>query len=351
MHTNHYYNQLNKLQQRAYFNMKEGLEALAPSFYVPRLTGKELAEIYFLVRLDNPEIFYSTKFVWRYYDTSENVEIVPDYMFEKKKIKEQQQALETRVKKLALPAEKLSDKDKLLYIHDFICSNITYDKLKKAYSHEIIGALGHGVAVCEGISKTVKILCDRLNIPCVIALAEANPEKGIKYRHAWNVVKIGGKQYHFDATFDNSLGKDGQIRYDYFCLSDKQIFRDHQPLVRPVPECTDGSAAYYLEKKLSFTKYEDVQKRSLQAAKKGKILVFNWRGGYLTKEVLQDLVKIINESGAEKGKKAAISVNWPQAVLQVKYEAMDAPLPEEAGEDGVVMQEANEGELYGADEE
>ena len=32
-----------------------------------------------------------------------------------------------------------------------------YDKLKKEYSHEIIGALGNGVAVCEGIAKAVKI--------------------------------------------------------------------------------------------------------------------------------------------------------------------------------------------------
>ena len=35
---------------------------------------------------------------------------------------------------------------------------------------------------------------------------------------------------------------------------------------------------YYKEKKLSFTKQEDVYKRSLQAAKKGKVLVFHWRG-------------------------------------------------------------------------
>ena len=40
-----------------------------------------------------------------------------------------------------------------------------------------------------------------------VAISEANPEKGIKYRHAWNVVRVNGKYYHLDATFDNSLGK------------------------------------------------------------------------------------------------------------------------------------------------
>lgn len=35
---------------------------------------------------------------------------------------------------------------------------------------------------------------------------------------------------------------------------------------------------------------QDVYKRSLQAAKKGKILTFHWRGGYLTREVLNELI-------------------------------------------------------------
>lgn len=96
--------------------------------------------------------------------------------------------------------------------------------------------------------------------------------KGIKYRHTWNIVRINGQYYHLDATFDNTLGKneDGltSIRYDYFNLDDKNIFRDHEPLIAPAPPCPDGNHFYYREKKLSFTKLEDVYKRALQAAKK-----------------------------------------------------------------------------------
>ena len=169
---------------------------------------------------------------------------------------------------------KLTELEKERYIHDFICEHVHYDKLKKPYSHEIIGPLGQGVGVCEGIAKSVKILCDTLGIWCMIALCGNNPEKGIKYRHTWNIVKIGKTYYHLDATFDNSLGKCSQtgeeIRYDYFNLDDKAIFRDHEPLIAPAPACTDSDHFYYKEKKLSFTKQEDVYKRSLQAAKKEK---------------------------------------------------------------------------------
>ena len=52
---------------------------------------------------------------------------------------------------------------------------------------------------------------------------------------------------------------------------------------------------------------QDVYKRSLQAAKKGKILTFHWRGGYLTREVLNELITLIRKAGAEKNKSPVIS--------------------------------------------
>lgn len=317
--------------------MKTGLESLAPSFSVPRLDGKELADIYFMLRLDCPEIFYTVQFRYRYYPDSEYVEMIPEYLFNKNKILDHRKAMEARVKKLARQAEKLSEKEKEQFVHDFICENVRYDKLKKAYSHEIIGPLGQGVGVCEGIAKAVKILCDALGIWCMIAVSEANPEKNIKYRHAWNIVRIGGKYYHLDVTFDNSLSSEHGIRYDYFNLSDAQIFRDHEPVIWHVPACEDGDHTYYREKKVSFTKYEEVQKRAAQAAKKGKTLTFHWRGGYLTKEVLNELIRMIQEEAQKKGKYACMSLNWPQAVIQLSFKEH---LPQQQ----IIMEEANEGE-------
>lgn len=333
----YYYNQLSKIEQKAYHAMKEGLKNLAPSFTVPLLDGKTLSDIYFMVRMDCPEIFWSVKFSYRYYKDSEHAEMIPEYLFKRNQIIEHQKALESRVKRIARQAEKMSEKEKELFIHDFICQNVRYDKLKKAYSHEIIGPLTQGVGVCEGIAKSVKILCDALGIWCIIALCDNNPEKGIKYRHMWNVVRIEGQYYHLDATFDNSLSKDGMIRYDYFNLSDSQIFKDHEPVIYKLPVCADGDHTYYKEKKISWTKYEDVRKRAAQAVKKGKVFIFQWRGGYLTRAVLKELFEIFQEEADKKGKYAYLSLNWPQAVLQVNFRA-------EAPQQEIMMEEANEGE-------
>ena len=333
----YYYELLNKQQQRAYHAMKVGLESLAPSFPVPRLEHQELADVYFLLRLDHPKIFYSVSYKYKYYPDSEYIEMIPEYLFQKSKIVEHQKAMEARVKKLARQAASLSEWEKEHFIHDFICENVHYDKLKKPYSHEIIGPLGHGVGVCEGIAKAVKILCDELGIWCMISISERNPEKNIKYRHAWNIIKIGGKYYHLDATFDNSLGKGERNRYDYMNLSDSQIFRDHEPVIWRTPKCEDGEHTYYREKKISFTKYEDVRKRAAQAVKKGKEFLFHWRGGYLTKEAMKEILMILDEEAKKKEKHAYVSVNWAQAVFLVVFR-------EEILEQQVEIEEVNEGE-------
>ena len=295
--------------------MLHGLMELSDEFLIPQVPttdGNWLYDVFFQLRLDHPEIFWAVGFKYRYYKDSPNLILIPEYIFDKNKIREHQKALGARV-----------------------------DKLKKPYSHEIIGPLGHGVGVCEGIAKSVKVLCDALGVWCIIAICGNNPEKGIKYRHTWNIVRINGQYYHLDATFDNTLGKkeDGStsIRYDYFNLDDKNIFRDHEPLIAPAPPCPDGNHFYYREKKLSFTKLEDVYKRALQAAKKGREFTFHWRGGYLTREVLADLVDQIQAAGKTRDKKAIITLNWPQAVLRFHF-------AEQQAEGKVFIEEVNEGE-------
>ncbi len=314
----YYYSQMSKQQQRIYQVMKSGLESLSQSIDVQRIDGAELSDIFYKLRLDCPEIFYASTFQYSFYNDSALVKIKPVYLFEKNKIKEHQLAMRARVEKLTRVVKDKSDWEKEQYIHDFICENVKYDKLKKQYSHEILGPLGQGVGVCEGIAKAVKILCDQLSIPCIVAISENNPEKNIKYRHAWNVIRINGSWYHLDATFDNTLGKK-EVRYDYFNLGDKSIFRDHEPVIYKVPACDECDHFYYKEKKLSFTKQEDVVRRCQQALKKDKVLTFHWRGGYLTKAVIEELLKIIAEVAKEKSKCSQVSINWQQAVIRVKF--------------------------------
>ena len=82
---------------------------------------------------------------------------------------------------------------------------------------------------------------------------------------------------------------------------------------------------------------DEVRNRIKQAVKKGKVLLFHWRGGYLTKEILAELMEIFEKEAQAKDKRPRVSVNWSQAVLRVRFE-------DGAGEEQLEMEEPNEGE-------
>ena len=254
----YYYGQLSRPLQGVYDALLGGFRALAPGIRIPMLDEKQLADVYLRLKLDEPLLFYVTGYRCRWMTGAAHMELLPEYLFDKAKIRTHQQAVSARLARLTKPLEGKTEAEKALAVHDFILENVRYDKLKKPYSHEILGPMTQGVGVCEGIAKTVKALCDQLGLWCIVALSEADPARGIKYRHTWNVVRVGGQYYHLDATFDNSLQR-GEKRYDYYNLDDGRLFRDHTPLVLPVPACTDGKRFYY--RSVSFTKPEELEKQ------------------------------------------------------------------------------------------
>ena len=60
------------------------------------------------------------------------------------------------------------------------------------YNAMAYGLLAENIAVCDGFADTVKVLCNALDIPCLIIGNEG---------HAWNMVQMeDGSWYHFDLT-------------------------------------------------------------------------------------------------------------------------------------------------------
>ena len=62
------------------------------------------------------------------------------------------------------------------------------------------GPLVAHLGMCGGIASAYKMLMDCLGIPCEIVRGElgSSSDRG---PHAWNIVELGGRRYHVDATF------------------------------------------------------------------------------------------------------------------------------------------------------
>ena len=268
----YYYHQLNKDEQKIYKIFYKGVMAHQDIIPIPMkgLPSQEFMDHVFLaLTRDNPLIYFLNQSAFSYaQDDSGNVAIIPQYFFDKDKVKEYNRKIEEAVNGLAaqLKLTEGSEYEKELKIHDWFCQNIDYDEkghdpkdvAKFIVSHNIIGVFAHHKAQCEGIAKAAKVLLNAVDIRCILATGTAvgNGQNG---PHAWNIVNIDNKPYQMDITWDigSNQGKaannvaGGRVYYDYFNITDAEISRNHT-MERQLPVCDSTDMNYFKLNNISF---------------------------------------------------------------------------------------------------
>ena len=118
--------------------------------------------------------------------------------------------------------------EQLKSIHDYI-AKFTYYDLNGKFSGSSLGAMVEPGVVCEGYSEAFKLICDRLDIPCVCVFGNLDVEANAG--HMWNYVQMDdNKWYAIDVTWDDTDGKGGrQVKYDYFLKGSESFFTNHTP--------------------------------------------------------------------------------------------------------------------------
>ena len=122
---------MTKAQQATYHVNMQGANALADEFQIPRIESAELYDVFFRLRLDHPEIFWVTGYKYRYYKDSPNIIFIPEYLFDKGKVKEHQKAMKSRVEKLVRPAHCFFVWVFVFFVFVFFC-------LKKKFIYMIL---------------------------------------------------------------------------------------------------------------------------------------------------------------------------------------------------------------------
>jgi transglutaminase/protease-like cytokinesis protein 3 len=123
----------------------------------------------------------------------------------------------------------MTDAEKLKAVHDYIVLNTRYDYenfVKDTIpeeSYREYGVFFKGTAVCDGYARTLKMFLDILGIENYYVDGKAwnflSPD-GVG--HAWNVVKIDGKYYQVDTTWDDPVpDRPGEVSYNYLMVNDE----------------------------------------------------------------------------------------------------------------------------------
>lgn len=113
--------------------------------------------------------------------------------------------------------------EKALWLHDWIINNMSYDNSLTYCGPE--GALTRGKGTCESYHRGYAMLLERVGIETTRMTGNG---------HLWTGIKLNGKWYHVDATWDDPGYQDSSIDINhlYFGVTDeiiKQVHTEYQP--------------------------------------------------------------------------------------------------------------------------
>ena len=116
----------------------------------------------------------------------------------------------------------MSDRDKILKLHDYIINNTIYDVERadnkdSAYdSARMNGLLFEGYGICSAYADIMATILFRLGIDNI---------KVTSKNHVWNAININDSWLHLDATWDDPVTSSGTqtLSHDYFLISTDRL--------------------------------------------------------------------------------------------------------------------------------
>ena len=163
------------------------------------------------------ELYISKRYYYSYYTSDDdNNKYIADfyifYMTKKDSINAMRKAVDDKVNAFINSlGDDLTDLEKVLLVHDFVAGNTVYGY--KQYTiqngvmepttvesqnngHSMYGVLVDGIGVCQSYTEAMCYILNKLDVECVSCVCD-------DINHVWNCVKIDGKWYHVDATWDD----------------------------------------------------------------------------------------------------------------------------------------------------
>lgn len=198
-----------------------------------------------------------------YYDYSKvTMTIRFNYNFAKKKMIEMRDYSEKKAYKIINEVIKddMKDYEKETVLHDYLVNNAQYDT--RLFSGNVpyesytdYGVFVKGTGVCSSYAKAMYRLLNLAGVSCLYVTGYVNTDNGT-ISHAWNIVKIQGKYYHLDTTWNDPVIQGGRqvLRHTYFNVTDEQIGKNHSWNALEYPKCDSTEKSF---DNIGITEYDD----------------------------------------------------------------------------------------------
>lgn len=137
----------------------------------------------------------------------------------------QERQVTAEVKRIAngLKLQENTDAGRVKAVYDYVCSHVSYDNASGTdMAHTAYNALFKGQAVCQGYASLTYRLLREMGLSTRVIAGTSHSQP-----HAWNIVKLDGRWYNLDSTWDSTHSPSGDYqKYQYF-LKSAGDFPDH----------------------------------------------------------------------------------------------------------------------------
>ena len=237
--------------------MEHQKEIPVREFQIP---ADEIDALYMRFAMTRPMALLRTGY--RFYQTPSGMvtRLIPNYLLGSKEEDDAARILlQQKAAAYASAAKQHEDPlEQILSVHDAIIKDTAYDYTFQDTSYHAYGIANGGSAVCQGYSQMFYMVADSLGFETnFITYTAGDPNNPSDPNHAnnhmWNCIKLDGKWYFLDATWDDPDGEDRALSsHDYFLISEATMMeRDtgggHGDKAKwssrrkdgSVPDCTD----------------------------------------------------------------------------------------------------------------
>ena len=179
----------------------------------------------------NPELFFVEQvFAPSFSGNRINLTLKPCY--DMSTINEKYDALCKEIDRIVEIISKIPNKiDQLYRLNEYLCIRIeTSSNTDWAYGNSY-GALISCCARCEGFAKAAKMILNKLGFENEIIVGNAT-HNGQNVVHAWNEIKVNGKNYYFDFTWNAGYSANQKIAIPLYTFLDRNtMLISHEPFL------------------------------------------------------------------------------------------------------------------------
>ncbi|MFJ8512295.1 transglutaminase domain-containing protein [Lysinibacillus xylanilyticus] len=172
--------------------------------------------------IQDPYIYANISgFKWKYNGYANNIVIRFEFTYH---ISQEEEAfVEQTLTNIIAPMHGLSELQKLQAAHDFIVLSAEYSNETEGSQYSPYTLLTENKGVCQAYALVLYRMLEKLGFE-----VQYVPGKVGEQLHAWVLVKLNNAWYHIDVTWDDPLpDRKGEVRYNYFLVSDRQLAQDH----------------------------------------------------------------------------------------------------------------------------